>query len=185
MNKLMARMAAPLRRAINNLAMRATVRLVNAASKMQTLQVGLRSGETKDGIEHIEPYGFTSHPNAGAEAVTLFFNGDRSHGVAVVVGDRRFRLTGLAAGEVALHDDQGQKVHLTRNGIVVDGGGNQITITNTPKVRMETPMLEVTGEVKDLCDTTGKTMSGMRATYDSHTHPGDSGGTTSTPNQAM
>jgi phage baseplate assembly protein V len=115
-----ARMLAPLRRSINNLALRATVRLVNATSKMQTLQISMREGETKDGIEHVEPYGFTSHPNAGAEAVTLFFNGDRSHGIAVVVGDRRYRLTGLEEGEVALHDDQGQKVYLKRDRILVE-----------------------------------------------------------------
>lgn len=116
MNTQLARMM----RSINNLALRATVRLVNATSKMQTLQVGLREGETKDGIEHVEPYGFTSHPNTGAEAITLFFNGDRSHGVAIVVGDRRYRLTGLEKGEVALHDDLGQKVHLKRDRILVE-----------------------------------------------------------------
>lgn len=118
--RLFARMLAPVQRAINNLALRATVKLVNSASKMQSLQLALRKGEAKDNIEHIEPYGFTSHPQAGAEAVTIFFNGDRSHGVAVVVGDRRYRLTGLAAGEVALHDDQGQTIQIKRNKILIE-----------------------------------------------------------------
>lgn len=60
-----------------------------------------------------------------------------------------------------------------------------VTVQASSKVRCETPVLEVTGEIKDRCDTSGKTMSGMRATFDSHTHPGDSGGTTGSPNQAM
>jgi len=113
----------------------------------------------------------------------VFPSGDRTRGFALVVGDRQYNLV-LADGEVALHDDLGQKVHLTRSGIVIDGSGMPITFTNTPKVRMETD-LEVTGNIKDQCDSTGKTMAGMRATYNGHTHPGDSGGTTGHPNQGM
>ena len=48
-----------------------------------------------------------------------FVNGNRSHGVAFVTGDRRYRLYKLVDGEVALHDDLGHQVHLTRDGIVV------------------------------------------------------------------
>lgn len=118
--RLFSRMMAPLERAIQNMAMRATVSLTNSANKMQTLQMKMRGGEAKDGIEHFEAYGFTSNPHPGAEGVTLFFNGDRSHGVAIVVGDRRYRLRGLEAGEVAISDDLGQKLHLTRDGIVID-----------------------------------------------------------------
>ncbi|WP_415257753.1 phage baseplate assembly protein V [Thauera phenylacetica] len=184
-DRIFARLIAPYARRLGNMLARGAVSVVNAASKMQTLQVKLMADEVKDGVEHFEPYGYTSHPKPGAEAIAAFFDGDRSHGAILIVGDRRFRLTGLAEGEVALYDDLGQKVHLTRTGIVIDGAGLPITITDTSKVRIESPMLECTGEIKDLCDTTGETMSGMRATYDGHTHPGDSGGTTGTPNQGM
>lgn len=115
----LSRLLAPLFRRLSNMMARGTVAAVNAASKMQALQVRLLAGEVKDGIEHFEPYGFTSHPKTGAEAIGLFFDGDRSHGIVVVVADRRYRLTGLQEGEVALHDDQGQKVHLTRDGILI------------------------------------------------------------------
>lgn len=175
--RLMARMLAPLARSVGNLLARGTVVLANSAGKMQSLQVRLLSGEAKDGVEHFEPYGFTSAPLSGAEHVTFFFGGDRSHGVTVVVADRRYRLQGLQSGEVALHDDQGTRLVLKRGGIV--------EVVAAVKVRMVTPLLEVTGEIKDLCDGTGKTMSAMRSTYNSHTHPGDSGGTTGTPNQVI
>jgi phage baseplate assembly protein V len=120
MTPLLNRMITPLRRAIGNMAMRATVTLVNSANKMQSLQVKLRGDEAKENIEHFEPYGFTSKPHAGSEAITLFFNGDRSHGVAIVVADRRYRLNVLADGEVALHDDLAQKVHLKRDRILIE-----------------------------------------------------------------
>lgn len=189
------KMIAPYARRISNMLARGTLAAVNAASKMQGLQLRLLAGEVKDNVEHFEPYGFTSNPKGGAEAVAVFLDGDRSHGIAIVVADRRYRLTGLQTGEVALHDDQGQKVHLTRAGIVIDGGGLPLTIQNAPtvtvkaatRVRMETALLEVTGDIKDKCDSGGKTMSGMRTTYSGHTHNENNaaGGPTNTPNQAM
>lgn len=194
-DRVFARLIAPYARRIGNMIARGAVSVVNAASKMQTLQVKLMADEVKDGVEHFEPYGFTSHPKAGAEAVGMFFDGDRSHGVVIVVADRRYRLTGLAAGEMAIHDDQGQKVHLTRDGIVIDGAGLPMVIQNTStttvkastKLRVESPLLECTGQIKDLCDSAGKTMSGMRTTYDAHTHNENNnlGGPTTVPNQGM
>lgn len=132
---------------IGNMIVRGVLRSVNAAGRMQVLQLGLLAGETKDRLEHMEPYGFTSHPKRGAEAVAVFLDGDRSHGVVLVVADRRYRLQGLAAGEMAIHDDLGQKVHLTRDGIVIDGAGLPINITNTPSITMTTPTLTTTGDM--------------------------------------
>jgi phage baseplate assembly protein V len=185
----------PFVRRISNLVARGTVGAVDAGKKMQSLQVRLLAGETKDAVEHFEPYGFTSNPKTGAEGVALFMDGDRSHGVVIVVADRRFRLTGLVSGEAALYDDQGQKVHLTRNGIVIDGAGKDLTFQNAPtitmkaatKVRMETQLLEVTGNIKDNCDVpTGKTMAQMRTTYNGHTHhENDVHGETNNPTQQM
>ncbi len=176
-DRLIARMLAPVARSVGNMLARGTVVLANAATKMQSLQVRILDGEAKDAIEHFEPYGYTSRPHAGAEALLQFFGGDRSHGVAFMVADRRYRLTGLESGEVALYDDLGTKIVLKR--------GNVIEVTAATKVRMITPLLEVTGEIKDRCDADGVTMEGMRNTYNSHTHPGDSGGTTGVPNQGM
>lgn len=126
--RLIARMLSPVARALSNMLVRGTVVLADAATKMQSLQIKLLSGEAKDGIEHFEAYGLTARPHPGAECITLFPGGDRSHGVVIAVADRRYRVTGLAEGEVALHDDLGHKVHLTRTGIVVDGAGHNISV---------------------------------------------------------
>lgn len=98
---------------------RAILSAVKDDSGIQQVQVELLADEVQDEVEHFQPYGLTAHPLAGAEGVALSVGGLRSHAIVVAVGDRRYRLTGLAAGEVALHDDQGQKVHLTRDGIVI------------------------------------------------------------------
>lgn len=72
-----------------------------------------------DDAEHLEPYGFTSRPKPGAEAVIVNVGADASAPVVIVVADRRYRVTSLQPGEVALHDDQGQSVTLYRDRIEV------------------------------------------------------------------
>lgn len=175
-----------LSRGLSNLLARAVVRGLNTATKCQMLQIEMAGGEGKSDIEHMEPYGFTAAPILGAEAVAAYFDGDRSHGVVLVISDRRYRIKGLKSGEVAVYDDLGQSVTLTRSGIVVDGGGNPITFTNAPKARFEMD-IEATGEIKDKCDSGGLTMSAMRLAYNDHTHKenGDGGGTTDATTQKM
>jgi len=75
-------------------------------------------GETIDGAEHVEPYGFTSVPLAGAEAVVVFPNGDRSHPLVIAVPDRRYRPTGGQAGQVTMYHQSGAKVTMLANGNV-------------------------------------------------------------------
>lgn len=180
-----AKLIAPLNRRVRLMVSRAILSAINDAGGIQAVQVKLLEGEVRDGVERFQNYGLTSVPFPGAEGVMVCVSGSRDHGILVAVDDRRYRLKSLLPGEVALYDDQGQKVHLTRNGIVVDGAGKQVTITNTPKVRMETS-LEVTGEIKDNCDLpTGKTMSGMRAIYNAHTHTDPQGGSVGAPTGQM
>ena len=161
---------------------RAVVKSISAATKCQTVDVSLIAGEPKAGVEHLEPYGFTARANSGAEAVVLFPDGDRSHAVVVTVSDRRYRLKGLQTGEVAVYDDQGQSVTLTCHFQV---HFKTITFRNSPKARFEMD-LEVTGQVKDLCDSSGTTMSAMRLAYNGHRHrENGQGSNTDKPDKAM
>nr|WP_277419014.1 phage baseplate assembly protein [Pseudomonas viridiflava] len=75
----------------NRMLVRGTVVLARASSKMQALQMRLTAGEVRGDMEHFEPYGFTSNPLAGAEGIAAFIGGDRSHGLLLVVADRRYR----------------------------------------------------------------------------------------------
>lgn len=154
---------------------RAILGAINDGGAVQTVQAHLMADEVQDDAERIQQYGYTSVPLPGAEAVLVFVGGNRDHGLVIATEDRRYRLVGLAAGEVAIYDDQGQKVHLTRTGIVVNGAGKPITLTNASKVRMETS-LEVTGDIKDNCDGSGKTMAAMRTAYNGHGHTDPQGG---------
>ncbi len=102
------------------------------AGKVQALVL---DKEPLDNLTRAEPYGFSYRPNPGAQAYLLFPSGDRSYGVAIMIGDKRYQMD-LLEGEVALHDDIGHVVKLGRNGISIDGGGHDVTIANAPHVRI-------------------------------------------------
>lgn len=121
---------------IGNMFARGRVASVKSGAKMQVLQLELLAGEAKDRLEHFEPYGFTSAPRPGAEALAVFLDGDRSHGVVLVVADRRYRLRSLQPGEVALHDDDpvsGSTIVLKRGGVVEITAATEIQL-NTPRL---------------------------------------------------
>jgi phage baseplate assembly protein V len=167
-------------------AFRGVINLVNAAGAVQIVSGTGLNGEKVLSIELFQHYGYTSNPPAGTMKVVIPIGGKTSHGIIVATEHPTARPKGFAPGESALYDDQGQMVHITRAGIFIIGAGKPVTITDTPKVRMETDLLEVTGEVKDLCDSDGRTMSGMRDIYNGHVHPeNDTGGPTDAPNQGM
>lgn len=105
---------------------RGVVDRVTDSSTFQGVVAKLRAlddpedGPDGNGVEHWLPYGFTAVAKAGAEALVGYLGGDSDKAVVISVGDRRYRLTGLAEGEVALYDDQGQKVVLYRDRIEVE-----------------------------------------------------------------
>lgn len=168
MNNL-RRATSPQRRAIENMLARGTLTSLNRARKMQRIQAKLLGGESKQSMEFFEQYGITSAPHDGAELLAAFMDGDRSHGVVICVADRRYRMV-IEQGEVAIYDDLEQCVHLTRDGIVIEGKTFPITLKSTIKVRLETPLLECTGEIKDRCESDGRSMEEMRNIYNGHNH---------------
>lgn len=104
---------------IRSLTRLAVLTLTDSSGSIQIVQVKTGQDETLTDIEHREPYGFTSHPLPGADAIVIAFGGNISHSLALMLSDRRNRLTDLAEGEVALYDDQGQSIVLRRSGIEI------------------------------------------------------------------
>lgn len=178
MQRLMAR--------VRGMVGRAVVNLVNDATRLQALQVTMMSDQVADDVERFQQYGLTSVPKPGAEGIALAVGGSTAHTVVISVDDRRFRLTGLTSGEVALYDDLGHKVHLTRNGIVIDGAGHLVKMVNLSKLRVEADF-EATGAITDHCDTPqGRSMAQMRDTFTGHDHVSSTAGNpTSTPRQSV
>lgn len=177
----------PLARRFANMLTKGVLSLINSATGRQTAQVTMMAEESAS-LPYVETYGFTSRPNPGAETVAAFFDGDKSHGIVIKIDDRRYRLKNLKSGEVAIYDDSDQSIVLTKSGIVISGGYKPIMITNAPEITFDTPQATFTGNIKangEIADQGGqKSMSGMRRTYNSHTHE-ETQTKTSTPNLEM
>lgn len=170
--------------AIRLLVSRAVLALINDAAKLQRLQIQLMADEERGDVERFQDYGFTSHPHKGAEAIALSVGGSRSHMVVIAVEDRRYRLTGLEEGEVAMYTDEGDKIVLKR--------GREIEVTAGTRVIVDTPNTLIKGNLHvegdttcdgDVSDAAGS-MQEMRDIYNGHDHP-ETGTTTNPPNQEM
>lgn len=146
---------------------RGVLRGVTDTTSRQQLQVELLKGELRDGLERMQDYGFTSHPTGGDVAVA-FLAGNREQGIALAVDDRRYRI-GLQPGEVAMYDDLGNKVQLLRE---------KVQVTAIQALEIVAPSVTITGNVS----ITGTLSNNGKAVGSTHTHPGDSGGTTGAPN---
>ncbi|HVJ29760.1 MAG TPA: phage baseplate assembly protein V [Gammaproteobacteria bacterium] len=154
----------PIAKRVANTVARAVIELVDDDKKLQLLQVGALTDETIDDAEHHQPYGFSSVPLAGAEAVVVFPNGDRSHPLVVSVSDRRYRPTGGQAGEVTIYNNAGARVILKADGTIEarSAGGTA-------------------GALATLAD-----VQALRSTFNTHVHTGvtvgsGSSGAPSTP----
>jgi len=162
-NKLLA----PIGRAMRSMVLRGVISLVNDAAALQKVQVQLRampqpSGtpgvEMSDNLEVLRQYGFTSVPHAGAEAVVLAVNGVLAHGLVIAVDDRRFRLSGLLDGEVALYDDLGNQVKLGREGLAITGT-TKVSVT-APIVLVDSETVQLGGDGGQPVARVGDTVSG-------------------------
>lgn len=131
---------------IRLMVMRVVLALVSDGKKMQTVQVQGMADLVRE-PEHFQHYGFTSVPLPGAEGIGLSLGGSTNHMVVINVDDRRYRMKGLVGGEVAFYDEQGQSVHLTRNGIVIKGAGLPMRFTDTPSITFDTPNVFCTGNL--------------------------------------
>lgn len=119
---------------VRNAISRAVVALVDDSRKVQEVQVDLLDGETRDKVERVQNYGFTSVPMGGAEAIVIFVGSSRDHGVAVAVDDRRYRLKDLQAGEVAVFTDQGDKIVLKRGGTIEITASTKVSIVSDVEI---------------------------------------------------
>lgn len=142
---------------------RGVLRGVDDSNGRQQLQVELLKDELRDGVEHMQNYGFTSHPKGGDVAVA-FIGGNREHGIVLVVDDRRYRIP-LEAGEVAIYDDLGNKVELLRE---------MIKITAVQHVEVVAPTIKLVGnlDVVGNITTTGTVVNNSKNIGSTHQHSG-------------
>lgn len=146
---------------------RGVLRGVTDTGPRQQVQVELLKDELRDGLEHMQNYGFTSHPKGGDVAVA-FLGGNREQGIVLVVDDRRYRIP-LQAGEVAIYDDQGNKIELLRD---------MVKITAVQHVEVVAPTIKLVGDLDVVGNitTTGTITNNAKNIGSTHQHTGVTAG---------
>ena len=106
---------------------RAAVRVTDETTGHRQVQVTvLGDDDTRDDVEHIEPFGFTSRPpdavgQNGPDAVVVDIGDTSDHQVVIVIGDRRYRLSHIPAkGEAVLYDAFGHEIRMQSAGAVAN-----------------------------------------------------------------
>lgn len=113
---------------------------VGVMTTRDKVQVTVLDGEVPPNVQRVEPYGFSYRPpRKGFQTYLVFPAGDRSHGLCLIIGDKRYQMD-LQEGEAALHDDEGNHVHIKRGGV--------IEVKAATKVIADTPDFETTGNAK-------------------------------------
>jgi phage baseplate assembly protein V len=130
--------AEELSRKIRNLVSRGVIKRVSYDGKIRRMQVTLRKDFPLDGLEHLEPYGYTSHPLPGGGVVVVSSGGNRGRTYILMAHDRRHRLM-IEEGETAIYTHNGDKVHIKADGTIHHKA--------SLKVIMETPLEELTGDL--------------------------------------
>src|SRR5262245_24583072 len=105
---------------------RGTLTKTDDEKLMQEVEIDLLAGEYMTQVERFQQYGFTAVANPPkkeddkkiAEMLVTFIGGNRDHAIVMAIDDRRHRLIKLKDGEVAIYDDQGQKVYVKRDMIL-------------------------------------------------------------------
>lgn len=112
-----------IKKRIMGMVARAVVDSVADSSGLQKIKTEIRSE-----LERFQSYGLTSNPLPGAEMIVLSLGGESGHQIVIAIDDRRYRLTGLQSGEVALYTDEGDYVRLGRNGVMTLNAGSTLKL---------------------------------------------------------
>lgn len=141
------RFIAPLKRRVLMMIARGVIENIDDSKELQHCQMALLQGEIRNDLERFQQYGFTSRPHPGAEGIAIFLGGNRDHGIIINVEDRQYRLKNLAAGEVAIHTDEGDFIKFKR-GNEIEINTDKLTVNATSEIEFNTDQITINATTK-------------------------------------
>jgi phage baseplate assembly protein V len=134
--------------------------------------------EVRGETPRMAEFGFSSGLPVGTDVVIAYLGGDRSSAVIVASNNQQYRQSGLKPGETVIYNQWGMLIKLTENGIEVEAKGKPVTVSNATTVTinaaegvlMNTPVLKVTGDVIDNCESNTATLKQLRDGHNDHDH---------------
>ena len=115
LNEIITQVIKPIRQRVMMTIARALIESIQDTSDIQVAKVSLLKDEIRE-MERMQNFGFTSNPPPESEAICIFVQGNREHGIVISTENRSKRLKNLAQGEAAIYRDENHKIHL------IDGG---------------------------------------------------------------
>jgi len=134
--------------------------------------------EVRGETPRMAEFGFSSGLPVGTDVVIAYLGGDRSSAVIVASNNQQYRHSGLKAGETVIYNQWGMFIKLTGKGIEVEANSQPVTVSNattvtinaSDSVLMNTPLLKVTGDIIDNCESNTATLKRLREAHNDHDH---------------
>jgi len=150
---LINRLLSPIRSKLNTIIGHGVVTKVANTDKdgttaLQELRLKAYASEEMQGVQRVQEYGLETYPSVGhssegdgyPEAVIVSINGNSEQALAICIGDRRYRITDLAEGEVALYtkwnSESGAHNIKMKSGQEIEMNGVSLTINCTTTVNI-------------------------------------------------
>lgn len=134
----------PLVKYVANMATRAVLQLVDDSQKIQVFQVEGLATEVREGVEHPQPYGFSSVPPPGSDVILLCVGGRRDHAIAILAEHKAYRVRNQESGESTQYNGiAGTSIVLKNNGdieitstgnVILNGGSTAVAKVGSPTV---------------------------------------------------
>ena len=129
------------------------VRLTYDGRPVQQGQVQFTGDRLVPNTSLMQHFGFASRPPVGSKVVGVFLEGDPVNGIGIASNHQASRPTDLAEGDAKMHDVRGAYVWLSADGLQIEakglpvtvGGATHVTVVASEKVRLDAPLVEITG----------------------------------------
>ena len=155
------RLLNPIKRKLFLLFGRATLAAMDNSGTSQKVQITLLKDETVTDIERMQNFGFDSVPPVDtSDSIVGFFNGNRDHGVVLVVQTPSLRPTDGVEGESIVYSSKdakdGHRIHLKADGTTENISGSSKIVNQNGKVALGV-------SDKELVDLVEQTLAGIEA----------------------
>lgn len=110
-----------LRFRVDAMVTRAVIEMVNDRMKTQRVQLTILEGEVVDDCEHMQPYGLSFTPPAGAECIALAPAGYRSHTIAICAQEPDERPLNAPPRAGGLYTKSKWRLYIDAEGVVSVG----------------------------------------------------------------
>ena len=107
-----------IRKKIFLIAGRGTLKTIVVSKNTAKAQGEFLKDETISDIDVMEDYGFSSNPEAGAQIVAIFIDGNREQGISIRTHDRRYKPTDLQPGEACMYHKSGSRILMKSDGSI-------------------------------------------------------------------